>query len=203
MRRTEISQKKSKLVIESIHTMNTFSPQMNEWKRSASESDGTELLISSCIALVQLLGTRLKLLEYESVWYWIVFIQVHGINIAGISTAREQLVFSGTNFVSVKSYWYPGAQSWWKIVEVFSLASALVSPSHARCSITGTGIGIQQRRLAKLYLWGISIIGWGIQLHSIIGWGIQLHGISIGIAQPRPNGCDIAQEGISSAPAFS
>ena len=30
MRRTEISQKKSKLVIESIHTMNTFSLQMNE-----------------------------------------------------------------------------------------------------------------------------------------------------------------------------
>ena len=46
-------------------------------------------------------------------------------------------------------------------------------------------------------------IGWGIQLHSIIGWGIQLHGIGIGIAQPRPNGCDIAQEGIRSAPAFS
>ena len=59
---------------------------------------------------------------------------------------------------------------------------------------------------AHSFGWGIQLhtIGWGIQLHSIgWGWGIQLHGIGIGIAQPRPNGCDIAQEGISSAPAFS
>ena len=73
------------------------------------------------------------------------------------------------------------------------MASLLVSPRRVLISLELVWVFRKENLLKKIS---------GIPLHSI-GWGIQLHGIGIGIAQPRPNGCDIAQEGISSAPAFS